>query len=89
MTRSYTEVDAEGSVSEVKFKNSQFLVFVNRVLALTVAGIYILLTRQPRHTAPLYSYSYSSFQTSCPAGVSMKHSSLSASQPKYSPRLPK
>ena len=61
MTRSYTEVDAEGSVSEVKFKNSQFLVFVNRVLALTVAGIYILLTRQPRHTAPLYSYSYSSF----------------------------
>lgn len=61
MTRSYEELQTDGSVLEVKFKNSQFLVFINRILALTVAGCYILLTRQPRHTAPLYSYSYSSF----------------------------
>ncbi len=51
MTRTY---DGE------KFTNSQFLVFVNRVLALIVAGVYISMTTQPRHTAPLYKYSYSS-----------------------------
>ena len=61
MTKSYEEVQTDGSILEVKFKNSQFLVFINRVLALSVAGVYILLTRQPQHTAPLYTYSYSSF----------------------------
>ena len=43
------------------FKNSQFLVFVNRILAFTVAVMYITIKRQPRHEAPLYKYSYSSF----------------------------
>jgi adenosine 3'-phospho 5'-phosphosulfate transporter B2 len=43
------------------FKNSQFLVFVNRILAFTVAVLYIQFTKQPRHVAPLYKYSYSSF----------------------------
>lgn len=43
-----------------KFTNSQFLVFVNRVLALVVAGVYIAVTPQPRHRAPMYKYSYSS-----------------------------
>lgn len=61
MTRTYEDRMADGTVQPVKFQNSQFLVFVNRVLALTVAGIYIVSTRQPRHTAPLYKYSYSSF----------------------------
>lgn len=61
MTRNYEEHMADGTVQHVKFANSQFLVFVNRVLALTVAVIYIVFTRQPRHTAPLYKYSYSSF----------------------------
>ncbi len=43
-----------------KFTDSQFLVFVNRVLALIVAGTFISLVQQPRHRAPLYKYSYSS-----------------------------
>ena len=44
-----------------QFKNSQFLVFVNRILAFTVALAYITLgPSQPRHRAPLYKYSYSS-----------------------------
>lgn len=43
------------------FKNSQFLVFVNRILAFTVAVLYIQFSKQPRHIAPVYKYSYSSF----------------------------
>ena len=61
MTRDYKEHMADGTVHDIKFANSQFLVFVNRVLALTVAATYIVFTRQPRHTAPLYKYSYCSF----------------------------
>lgn len=44
-----------------RFQNSQFLVFMNRILAFIVAVIYVVCTRQPKHTAPLYKYSYSSF----------------------------
>lgn len=51
MTQSY---DGE------QFTNSQFLVFVNRILAWFVAGIYIFSTRQPRHVGPFYEYSYAS-----------------------------
>ena len=61
VTRTYEEHQADGTVKMVKFTNSQFLIFVNRALAFLVASIYILFTRQPRHTAPLYKYSYSSF----------------------------
>ena len=61
MTQGYETKAADGSTFLVKFKDSQFIVFMNRILALVVAGIYIMLTRQPRHTAPLYKYSYSSF----------------------------
>ena len=43
-----------------KFTNSQFLVLVNRVLALVIAGIYLLSSRQKEHTAPIYKYSFSS-----------------------------
>ncbi|KAK6181599.1 hypothetical protein SNE40_009422 [Patella caerulea] len=42
------------------FTNSQFLVFVNRILALCIALTVIFVRPQPRHTAPLYKYSYSS-----------------------------
>lgn len=42
------------------FTNSQFLVFVNRILALLVAGVYLVLAPQPRHRAPFYKYSYAS-----------------------------
>ncbi|XP_067680440.1 adenosine 3'-phospho 5'-phosphosulfate transporter 1-like isoform X1 [Haliotis asinina] len=43
------------------FKNSTFLVFVNRILAFMIAILVIFLKKQPPHTAPLYKYSYSSF----------------------------
>ena len=59
--RTYEELLPDGSVKLVKFTNSQFLIFVNRSLALVAASACILFTRQPRHTAPLYKYSYSSF----------------------------
>lgn len=42
------------------FTNSQFLVFINRVLALVVAGLYLAMTKQPQQRAPFYKYSYSS-----------------------------
>ena len=60
VTRTYEEHLPDGSVKLVKFTNSQFLIFVNRSLALVVASVCILFTQQPRHTAPLYKYSYSS-----------------------------
>ena len=43
-----------------RFTDSQFLVFINRILALLVAGVYLRLTSQPRDRAPFYQYSYSS-----------------------------
>lgn len=61
VTKNYEEIQADGSVRLVKFTNSQFLVFVNRALALVVALTCIMFTRQPRHSAPLYKYSFSSF----------------------------
>ena len=51
MTQSY---DGE------QFTNSQFLVFVNRILAWCVAGMYIMSSRQPKHVGPFYEYSYAS-----------------------------
>ncbi len=57
MTRSYgTDVDG----NPVYFKNSQFLVLVNRLLALLVAFVIIQCTKQPQHTAPFVKYSFSS-----------------------------
>ncbi|KFM73208.1 Adenosine 3'-phospho 5'-phosphosulfate transporter 1, partial [Stegodyphus mimosarum] len=44
-----------------KFSDSQFLVFVNRVLAFIFAGTYVVVSNQPKHIAPLYKYSYCSF----------------------------
>ncbi|XP_029642462.1 adenosine 3'-phospho 5'-phosphosulfate transporter 1 isoform X2 [Octopus sinensis] len=43
------------------FKNSTFLVFLNRISAFIIALIVITLQTQPRLTAPLYKCSYSSF----------------------------
>lgn len=58
MTRSYgaTSPEEEGE----RFKDSQFLVFMNRILALTVSGLWCLLFKQPRHGAPMYKYSFAS-----------------------------
>ncbi|OCT79605.1 hypothetical protein XELAEV_18026413mg [Xenopus laevis] len=57
MTRTYGS--EEGGPGE-RFRDSQFLVFMNRILALTVAGLYCSVTKQPRHGAPMYKYSFAS-----------------------------
>lgn len=43
------------------FKNSQFLVFINRILAFIIGSTVLCLKSQPVHTTPLYKYSFSSF----------------------------
>ena len=65
MTRSYGEATAEQAVGEPdaggeRFNDSQFLVFMNRILALTVSGLWCLAVKQPRHGAPAYKYSFAS-----------------------------
>ena len=47
--------------NKAMYKNSQFLVFVNRILAFFIAVVMMSVQRQPRHKAPLYKYSYCSF----------------------------
>ncbi|XP_065165185.1 adenosine 3'-phospho 5'-phosphosulfate transporter 1 [Atheta coriaria] len=42
------------------FKDSQFLVFVNRTLALATSGLVILCWRQPRVRCPMYKYAFCS-----------------------------
>lgn len=46
---------------EMKFEDSQFLVFMNRILALIMVYGYVTIVKQPTHKTPLYKYSYSSF----------------------------
>lgn len=43
-----------------RFTDSQFLVFVNRILAFMFSGVYLLLTHQNVHRTPLYKYSFCS-----------------------------
>ncbi|XP_055851636.1 adenosine 3'-phospho 5'-phosphosulfate transporter 1 [Episyrphus balteatus] len=57
MTQEY--VNFEGKTSH--FKDSQFLVFANRLLAFSIAGICIRMRQEPRHRTPLYKYSFASF----------------------------
>merc|ERR1719474_1940902 len=57
MTTSY--VDSLGN--KAMYKNSRFLVFVNRILAFIIAITVMLFIRQPKHKAPLYKYSFCSF----------------------------
>ncbi|XP_022215921.2 adenosine 3'-phospho 5'-phosphosulfate transporter 1 isoform X2 [Drosophila obscura] len=58
MTQKYLNFAGESA----KFKDSQFLVFANRLLAFVVALIYLQWQPSPtRHRAPLYKYSYASF----------------------------
>lgn len=61
MTQTYDELTDDGILNKVKFEDSQFLVFGNRLLALLVSGLYITIAEQPRNTIPFYKYSYSSF----------------------------
>lgn len=57
MTREYSDGDG---IRE-KFTDSQFLVFVNRILAFALSGVYVAVIRQPPHRAPLYKYCFCSF----------------------------
>ncbi|KAM9002568.1 adenosine 3'-phospho 5'-phosphosulfate transporter 1 [Sarcophilus harrisii] len=57
MTRNYGATD---KMPGERFTDSQFLVLMNRVLALTVAGLCCVLCKQPRHGAPMYRYSFAS-----------------------------
>ncbi|CAJ1077092.1 adenosine 3'-phospho 5'-phosphosulfate transporter 1 [Xyrichtys novacula] len=59
MTRSYGAQTPEEEGE--KFKDSQFLVFMNRILALTVSGLWCIMFKQPSHGAPMYKYSFASF----------------------------
>jgi len=53
--------NGDPSVVGEKFTNSQFLVFMNRISAFVVSGLIIMIKDQPRHMAPCYKYSFSSF----------------------------
>ncbi|XP_065371008.1 adenosine 3'-phospho 5'-phosphosulfate transporter 1 [Calliphora vicina] len=58
MTQEYYNFDGVKS----HFKDSQFLVFSNRILAFMVAIVVLQYKRPPtRHKAPLYKYSFASF----------------------------
>lgn len=56
MTTSYTN----GSNISRQFTDSQFLVFVNMILAACLAGLWMWIIPQPIHKTPLYKYSFCS-----------------------------
>jgi solute carrier family 35 (adenosine 3'-phospho 5'-phosphosulfate transporter), member B2 len=58
MTREYVALDGK---KKAFFKDSQFLVFANRLLAFVIASGYLIARNQTRHRAPLFKYSYASF----------------------------
>lgn len=45
----------------IYFKNTQFLVFSNRVLAFVISLVYLIVKHQMSQNAPLFKYSYASF----------------------------
>lgn len=57
MTQEYKNSEGKGSY----FRDSQFLVFANRLLAFFIAAGYIFIKQQTRHKAPLFKYSFASF----------------------------
>lgn len=57
MTQEY--IGPENKLS--RFTDSQFLVFVNRSLALIVSISYLIYTNNFKHPAPLFKFSYASF----------------------------
>jgi len=59
MTTKYGEGE-----NAVNFHNSEFLVFMNRIIALAVAAFYIILTG-PSWSGPFYRYSFSSLSNIC------------------------
>lgn len=63
MTQEYIHTDGEQEVRS-RFRESQFLVFANRLLAFFVSGIYLLVNKKnqgnKRSSVPLYKFSISS-----------------------------
>ncbi|XP_053693287.1 adenosine 3'-phospho 5'-phosphosulfate transporter 1 [Sabethes cyaneus] len=57
MTQEYVNADKK----KTHFKDSQFLVFTNRVLGFLITAVYLTVKSQLRQRAPLYKYSYASF----------------------------
>ncbi|RZC34617.1 UAA domain containing protein [Asbolus verrucosus] len=57
MTQEYRSKNGEVEY----FKDSQFLVFVNRILAFCMSGVYVFCQRQARYRCPLYKYVFCSF----------------------------
>uniref|UniRef100_A0A7M5XMB6 Adenosine 3'-phospho 5'-phosphosulfate transporter 1 n=2 Tax=Clytia hemisphaerica TaxID=252671 RepID=A0A7M5XMB6_9CNID len=60
MTHKYGE-----GAQAVKFKNSEFLVFMNRIAAFIVAGLYIQITRSGQWNGPFYRFSFASLSNIC------------------------
>lgn len=56
MTQEYHNANDETA----NFRDSEFLVFVNRVLAFAFSGLHLIFIRHPRHNCPLYKYVYCS-----------------------------
>lgn len=57
MTQEYENAEKK----KAHFKDSQFLVFTNRVLGFLITAVYLTVKRQLKQRAPLYKYSYASF----------------------------
>lgn len=57
MTQEYVNADKK----KTHFKDSQFLVFTNRVLGFMITAVYLTVRKQLRQRAPLYKFSYASF----------------------------
>ncbi|XP_055642004.1 adenosine 3'-phospho 5'-phosphosulfate transporter 1 [Toxorhynchites rutilus septentrionalis] len=57
MTQEYENADKK----KVHFKDSQFLVFTNRVLGFLITAVYLTLKGQLKQRVPMYKYSYASF----------------------------
>ena len=49
----------------VRFKNSEFLVFVNRIVAFMVAGLYIQITGSGQWNGSFYKFSFTSLSNIC------------------------
>ncbi|XP_014604977.1 PREDICTED: adenosine 3'-phospho 5'-phosphosulfate transporter 1 [Polistes canadensis] len=55
-----TQVYEDSSGNQGSFEDSQFLVFINRILAFLMSGLYLIIKTQPPHKAPLYKYVFCS-----------------------------
>lgn len=58
MTQEYIDPDGK---TKSHFSDSQFLVFVNRTLALIISSSYLIYKKYSIYPAPLFKYSYASF----------------------------